>query len=185
MFQITLSHLFFLSPLCIENIVVHTRKQADKQCCNMVLHTSIMWGWHDPCLTMACPLFLAKASCRQVLYDTRYPVPLTHTCLAIWYGAINSAITSGENLDSLPPSNSGRAVYLDAIEDEHSGYVRELFRYAESVIGALATWKELIKSIHQESSAPREAWPTLSMPPWCLGAKCLRCLGQSFVCRCI
>ncbi len=161
MFQITVSHLFVLSPLCIENIVVHTRRQADEQCRNMVLHTSIMWGWHDPCLTTACPLFLAKASCRQVLYDTGYPVSLAHTCLALWYGAINSAITSGENTDSLSPSNSGRAVYLDTIEEEHPGYVRKLFRYAESVIGALATWEELIESIHQKSAAPREE----SMPP--------------------
>ncbi len=37
--------LFVMSFVFLENIIVHSQKQADEQSHNIVLHTAIMWGW--------------------------------------------------------------------------------------------------------------------------------------------
>jgi len=142
---------------------VHNRRQADERSRNMVIHTAITWGWRDPCLTTTRREYIAKAACRQVSYDMGYPVPLAHTRLASWYGSINAAITGGENNDPLSPSRSGRARYVDIIEEEHPGYLRELYRYAESTLGATATWQEFVEIINLKSAAPGEERPTLSI----------------------
>ena len=105
---------------------MHNHRQADERSRNMVIHTAIMWGWRDPYLTTSRRELIAKAACRQVAYDMGYPVPLAHTRLASWYGLINATITGGENRDPLSPSQSGRTTYIDTIEEEHPGYIREL-----------------------------------------------------------
>jgi len=115
---------FPVSQFFSDNIVVHSRRQADERSRNMVIHTAIMWGWRDPCLTTSRREFIAKAACRQVAYDMGYPVPLVHTRLASWYGLINSTIAGGENRDPLSPSQSGRTTYIDIIE-EQTGYENE------------------------------------------------------------
>lgn len=143
--------------------MIHSRKQADERFRNLVLHTAIMWGWRDPCLTFARRDEIAKAACRQVSYDLGYKAPLAHTRLPVWYGMVNAAITGGESTNRLSPSNSGRVTYVDALENDHPGYLRELFRYAERVIGTTATWQELAEIINQKSSAPGEERPTLSI----------------------
>lgn len=63
----------------------------------------------------------------------------------------------------LSPSNAGRVTYVDSLEKEHPGYLRELFRYAERVIGTTATWQELAEVVNKKSSAPGEERPTLSI----------------------
>jgi len=85
---------------------------------------------------------------------------LIHGC---HHGLINSTITGGENRDPLSPSQSGWTTYIDTIEEEHPGYIRELYRYAESTLGATATWQEFVEVINQKSAAPGEERPTLSM----------------------
>lgn len=101
----------------------------------MVLHTAIMWGWRDACLTRTRREYIAKAACRQVAYDLGYSVSLASSRLPLWYGSINDAITEGENADPLLPSMSGRPKYLEAIEKAHPGYIRDLYHYSESVLG--------------------------------------------------
>ncbi|KAG7373308.1 hypothetical protein IV203_034032 [Nitzschia inconspicua] len=124
-----------------ENIQVHNRKQANERTTgrNVVLHTAITWGWRDPSLTSARREYIAKSACRQVAYDMGYPAPLAHTRLPHWYGLVHAAITTGENADPCSPSNSGRATNVDIIDEGHPGYLREMYRYAERVCGALAT----------------------------------------------
>ncbi len=56
------SHLFVVSFVFIENIIVHSWKQADEQSCNLVLYAAIMWGWQDQCLTTAHQEYIAKAA---------------------------------------------------------------------------------------------------------------------------
>jgi hypothetical protein len=140
----------------------------------MVLHTAIMWGWTDPCLTHARREYIAKAACRLVAYDHGYATTLAFSRIPLWYGSLNDAITDGENVDPLSPSNCGRPKYMETVEDAHPGYICDLYRYAERVLGPLATYRELSECINARSAAPGEGRPTLSisrrqLADWFLG----------------
>ena len=41
-----------------------------------------MWGWHDPCLTVARRNEIAKAAGRQVAYDLGYVAPFAQFGMA-------------------------------------------------------------------------------------------------------
>ena len=67
----------------------------------------------------------------------------------------------GENADPCSPSHSGRGTYMARLENDHPGYLRDMFCYSERVGGALATWQEIAESTNQKSAAPGESRPTL------------------------
>ena len=146
-----------------DNIIVHNRKRANEREKHIALHTANMWGWRDPYLTTKRRAYIAKAACRQVPYDFGFATTLAHTMLPAWYGMVNDAITGGENTDPLSPSMSASPKYLDAIETSHPGYIRELYRYAEGVLGPLATYHEIAPCMNDRSGAPGEERPTLSI----------------------
>ena len=129
----------------------------------MALHTANLWGWRDPCITRSRREFIAKAACRQVAYDLGYSVSLAPSRLPLWYGSLNDAITTGENADPLSPSMSGRSAYIDSMEAAHPGYIRDLYRYAEGVLGPMATYKEIADCMNARSGASGDTRPTFSI----------------------
>jgi hypothetical protein len=152
-----------LSRTNAENIQVHNRKQADERARMLVLHTAIMWGWLDPFITRTRRNFIGEAACRQVAYDLGYKSPLAATRLPFWHGMVDTAVNDGEYCDQLSPSQAGSTTYIATIEGQHPGYIRELYRYAESVLGALATYNEVVDCINAKSASPGEGRPTLSL----------------------
>ncbi len=68
--------------------------------------------------------------------------------LLYWEANLSIPISGGENTDPLSPSTLGRAIYLDTIEEEHPGHVRELYQYAESVITEVS--RAIIPVFHLE-----------------------------------
>jgi hypothetical protein len=129
----------------------------------MVIHTAILWGWRDPCLTYKERQEIAKAACIQVAYDLGYKQPLAQTQLPYWYGRLQDAIATGEDQDPVSPSQCGRQSYVKDIEEQHPGYLHELFRYAIDVKGALATYLELADCMNEKSAVPGEQRPTISL----------------------
>jgi hypothetical protein len=129
----------------------------------MVIHTAILWGWLDPCLTYKRRQEIAQAACRQVAYDLGYKQPLAHTQLPYWYGRLQDAFGTAEDQDPVSPSQCGRQSYVHDIEDRHPGYLHELFRYATDVKGALASFPELAECMNENSAIPGEQRPTLSL----------------------
>ena len=117
---------------------MHSRRQPDERYRHLVLHTGIMWGRHDPCLTVARRNEIARAACRQVAYDLGYSAPFAYSRLPVWYGMLNTAILDGEKIDSLSPSRTDRPNYITKLEQLHPGYLRELYRYAERVLGSIS-----------------------------------------------
>lgn len=129
----------------------------------MVIHTAIIWGWLDPCPTRTRRNDIAKAACQQVAYDLGFRSPLASARLPAWYGALNAAIADGESQDPVSPSRSGSRRYVEDLDRLHPGYLRELYRYAESVIGGMATWEEISEGMNLKSAAPGEERPTISI----------------------
>jgi hypothetical protein len=65
-------------------IPILPRKQADERSRHLVIHTAIRWGWRDPFLTQSRRFQIAKAACRQVVFDLGYTAPLTYSRLPFW-----------------------------------------------------------------------------------------------------
>lgn len=129
----------------------------------MVVHTAIEWGWRDPLLTVSERHRIANAACHQVGYDFGYPRPLASSQMPVWFAKIHQSIATGDTGDPLSPSTANRASYVSEIEDAHPGYMLELFRYAQNVLGTMATFSELADCMNKKSAAPGEPRPTLSL----------------------
>ena len=145
------------------SIIIHDRKQANERERSIAIHTATQWGYYDPVLTLKRRHLIAEASCRQVSYDFGFQKPFAKHQLPRWYGELNKAIMGGESTDPLSPSHSGRKAYLDLVEKEHPGYLHELFRHSQRVLGCLATFKDLANNMNQKSAVVGEERRTLNM----------------------
>ena len=88
---------------------------------------------------------------------------MAHIQLPHWVGKIYDAILTGESADPVSPVYCGSSKYVTTIEKNNPGYLHELFRYAQSVKGNVATFAELKEVMNEKSSAPGENRPTLSI----------------------
>lgn len=141
----------------------HDRKNANQMEKSIVLHLANRWGWQDKTLTWEHRQEIGRAACRQVAYDHGFKQDLGVSRLAAWYGELNMALDLGESTDPLSPSNSGSQSYCDVIEENFPGYLHQLFRHAQHVRGAMATFHELADIMNQKSAMPGEDRPTLSL----------------------
>lgn len=144
-------------------ILLHDRRQANERERNIVLHTAVQWGYHDPLLTNSARQRIAKAACRQVAYDYGFRNVLAVTRMPAWFGELRMALTHGDSTDPLSPSHSGKKGYMDSIDQAEPGYLHELFRHAQRVSGSLATFSELAAMMNDKSAVIGEGRPTISI----------------------
>ena len=92
----------------------------------------------------------------MIAYDLGYAEPLACTQLPVWFGKIHEFILKGEKRDPISPSFCRRKEYVHLIEEQYPGYLHELFRSAQKILGANATFYELAESMNQKSACPGE-----------------------------
>ena len=129
----------------------------------MVIHTAVLWGWRDRYKTYSERQRIARAACQQVGFDFGYPKALAVSMLPCWFGKLHESIIDGDRRDPLSPSHCGSVGYLETIRKHHPEYLHELFRYAQGVIGILATFSEYVEMMNSKSAVPGEMRPTLSL----------------------
>ena len=83
--------------------------------------------------------------------------------MAAWYGGLNEAIRLGESQDPLSPSWSGSVSYVSTIEKTHPGYLHQLFRNAQKILGNLATYQEIVANMNEKSAMSGEQQATLTL----------------------
>ena len=147
-------------------IPVHNRKAADEKARQMIVATALVWGWCDPCNTHRRRLFVADAVCKQVAHDLGCCGKSAMTQLPNWCAELNESINDGEVIDPLSPSCCGGEKHVDSIETEHPGHLHELFWHAQSTMGPLASFFELVTLMNEKSASPREDRKTLSPSKW-------------------
>ena len=147
----------------VGEVELHQRAQATDLERTMVLFTAKRWGWMDPMITQKMKQRIAKAACMQIAYDYGFLKPLAMTQLPRWNLLLNQSIEQGvlKRDNPLSPLHSGSNKYIDAIEKQHPGYVRSLFRYAQRVKGAKATYSELAHQMNEKSAIEGEQRTTL------------------------
>ena len=144
-------------------IAIHMRKQANESDRQHVVHLATYWGYRDPNLTANERMRISVAACRQVAYDRGFQKPLAHTQVSKWFCCLDSSLKEGKKLDPLSPSILGKKSYVQKIEENHPGYLHELFRYATRTKGANASFGELAKQMNLKSNVPGEMHPTLTI----------------------
>ena len=147
-------------------ILVHNRKAADKKSRQMIVATASVWGWHDPHNTCRRRLFIADAVCKQVACDLGCCRKSATTQLPNWCAELNKSINDGEVADPLSPSCCGRKKHVDLIQTEHPGHLHELFWCAQSTMGPLPSFFELVTLMNEKSASPGEDRKTFSLSKW-------------------
>ena len=130
----------------------------------MILFTAKRWGWKDPLYTARFRKRIARAACRQIAYDHGYAQAFSHNALPAWEGRLNNAIDEGLAVSSenpLSPRHCGSTKYVAMIESQHAGYLHELFRYAQQILGGKSSFAELADLMNLKSEAPGEDRTTL------------------------
>ena len=124
----------------------------------MVLFTAKRWGLQNPILTYKQRVSIKKVECRLISYDYGYVKSFATTQFNAWDDKVNTSIKNGSSSSSIPtvtpplaPNHKGTASYSSKIDKGNPGYIRRLFRYAQNIKGALATFDELAQSINVKS----------------------------------
>lgn len=148
----------------VNEIQIHERKQANERERNLILHIAHLWGWKDPSYTWRKRQRIGRAACRLVTYDHGFQRELAVSQLPVWEKKLLSLIETGKGTaQAISPAHAGSTKYVEIIERRHPGYVRELFRYAQKVKGARATFQELADCMCEKSATPGETRTTLSI----------------------
>ena len=106
---------------------------------------------------------IALAVCRQVAFDFGFTKDLVSTRMTAWYGGINKSIRLRESQHTLSPSWSRSVTYVFKIEKTHPGYLHELFRNAQRILGGLATYQKITDNMNEKSAMPGEQRATITL----------------------
>jgi hypothetical protein len=149
----------------IGHIELHNRKLAAADHKLLSLSTANAWGWSDHRFDYITRRRIAEAACRQVSYDFGYKQLISYSRLPDWEKGEDVYIKTGDPVKLYGKPRAGRPSYVSRIEAIHPGYLRELYRYAENMLGNRATFSELADCMNQRSDMPTEERETLSLHP--------------------
>ena len=129
----------------------------------MVILTAKRWGWQNPSVTKSERQRIARAACNQISYDYGFRKEIACSQITKWNQQIDSCIVKGSpsKVNPLSPLHAGSKKYIEIIENKNEGYIRYLFRYAQSVKGTKATYHELAEYMNLKSDVEGETRPTL------------------------
>ena len=150
-------------------IIMHEKKQACESHRMMTIFAANKWGCNDFRLTLLQRERIKLAACRLISYDYGYRQPFGHTQIKLWEERMCNSIRKGPapsmapTLTPLVNNHKGSISYIDALEKEHPGYIRSLFRYSQKIRGSLAIFEELASTMNQKSATdPNQPTTTIS-----------------------
>ena len=117
----------------------------------MAVALARIWGLDNPSLTFMKRRRIEDAACRQFVYDHGFSKSTGGSMLKKWASTLTSGVKGGET-DPLTSCHKERKSVADKIEEEHAGYLHELYRYAISTVGIKATFKELSDSMNEKNT---------------------------------
>ena len=146
-------------------IRIHEGKQAKQSDRLMVLLTVYHWGWTDPKLSYKNKLRIARAVSQQVSYDAGYTHPFAHSQVMTWDKTVEHAIKNGTGeVTSISKTNhKGSVSYVDKIDNNHPGYLHELYRYATKIVGHKSSFAAIAIAMNEKSSVSSENRMTLHL----------------------
>jgi hypothetical protein len=146
-------------------VELHNRLLAETNHRLIALHVAKAWGWSNHQFDHITRQRIAEAACRLVSYDFGFKKAFSYSRLADWDKDLIEYIRSGDTTKACGKLRTGRTSYVDRIEAAHKGYLCELYRDAEKILGKGATFSELADCMNQRSDVPTEERETLSLHP--------------------
>ena len=145
-----------------DTIEIHDRKQTRETERLIAISLARMWGYDDEILTRNQRLRIAKAACTQLAYDHGFPKVTGGSMMQDWIANLSVNVTKGDT-QPLASGHKGSKSKTDKIEEEHLGYLHELYRYAITTVGVKATFMEIAEVMNAKSQSPSETRPELNL----------------------
>ena len=145
-------------------IVVHGRKQFDGMERCIAVSLARLWGYDNPALPIREKTRIASAAGKLISYDYGFSKPIGQNSVCRWCKTMATGIASGTRRP-LDAAHHGTQGLADKIEEDHPGYLHELYRYATSTIGLKATFDELTQTMNKKSHSRNESRPELALHP--------------------
>ena len=123
-----------------------------------------LWGYDNPALPIREKTRIASAAGKLISYDYGFSKPIGHYSVCRWCKTLATRVESGTTRP-LDTAHHGTQGLADKIEEDHPGYLHELYRYATSTIGLKATFDELTQTMNEKSHSPNESRPELTLHP--------------------
>ena len=95
-----------------------------------------------------------------ICYDHGYAQPCgVSNMQRMWEKRLEAAFDSGADTNPLKALHKGRIPYTEKLENEHPGYIRELFRYAQNNVGSQARYEDLARVMNLKSEVDEKGRP--------------------------
>ena len=121
------------------------------------------WGYSDPFRPFEERQAIARAACSQIAYDHGYRKSTGGSQLYRWREQLYARLVEGGANPIGRKAVRGRTAYTDKIEKDEPGYLRQLYRYATRMKGAMSNFQELADCMNAKSAAPDESRMTISI----------------------
>ena len=146
-----------------EPIPIRKEKQANERMRFSAVALADWWGFGDPTRTYEDRQQIATAACRQIAYDHGYAKSTGGSQIHKWRDQLYKSLIDGVSNPIGRKEARGRKAYTDMIEEKEPGYLRELYRHATRIKGAMATFKELADCMSSKSATPDEARMSINL----------------------
>ena len=159
-------------------IKLRTQKQADERMRFSAVALAEMWGYSDATRPYEIRQEIANAACRQVAYDQGFPKSTGGSQLHMWRSKLFGGVVDGKANPIGREQVRGRTALTETIEAKHPGYLHETYRYAVTMKGATATFKELADCMSAKSATPDETRMSFTIHPHQLYRWWKKCGGK-------
>ena len=144
-------------------IPIIKEKQATERMRFCAVALADFWGYSDPTRPFEDRQTIARAACSQIAYDHGYRKSTGGSQLYKWRRQMYARLVGGDANPIGRATARGRTAYTDKIEKDEPGYLRELYRYATRMKGAMASFRELADCMSAKSATPDENRMTISL----------------------
>ena len=138
-------------------------KQATERMRFCAVALADFWGYSDPTRPFEERQTIARAACSQIAYDHGYRKSTGGSQLYRWREQLYARLVEGGANPIGRKAVRGRTAYTDKIEKDEPGYLRQLYRYATRMKGAMSNFQELADCMNAKSAAPDESRMTISI----------------------
>ena len=147
-------------------IEMHTRKQFSGMERCMAVSLVKLWGYEHPSLLFREKMRIASAAGKLIAYDYGFSKHVGCNSYSVrrWCKSLATGVKSGTTRP-LDAAHGAKQGISDKIEEDHPGYLHELYRYATSTIGLKASFDELTQTMNEKSNSPIESRPELNLHP--------------------
>ena len=127
-FAPSINHNCRLSRDGCHEIKIHKKKQLDELHRILIVYEAGRLGYHDLNLTYQKRQQAAHAACAVMCYDYGFKKPYGRSMIQRWIHTLEADHEEASRQNPLSSNHSGSTSYINKIERNYNGFLRELYR---------------------------------------------------------